>query len=138
MATVLDYDRKEKRGVSPWPWVALGLAFVLLTTCLVPKFTSSPGLVPAARADIGNIRIALDAFKSDTGRYPTYTEGLDALIKPPAGLANWHGPYLMHRLPSDPWGNPHAYVPPTGSAPPRVVSGGADRKAGTADDIASP
>jgi hypothetical protein len=36
---------------------------------------------------------ALDQFRLDTGRYPTTSEGLNALVSNP-GIPGWDGPYL--------------------------------------------
>ena len=40
------------------------------------------------------IRMALDAFRLDIGRYPTTAEGLDVLVENQSNVANWKGPYL--------------------------------------------
>lgn len=72
---------------------------------------------------------ALDLYYLDMGRYPTNSEGLDALIKAPAGTARWGGPYLKQpRVPDDPWGNPYQYHVPGKSTPYSIVSLGADGK----------
>ncbi len=44
--------------------------------------------------DIAALRAAVETFHIDVGRYPTTTEGLQALVTPPPGVANWHGPYV--------------------------------------------
>lgn len=64
-----------------------------------------------ARQDIVNIAGAVDMFEVDTGRFPTTAEGLTALVEPPAGLKEWHGPYLK-RIPVDPWGQAYIYCCP--------------------------
>jgi len=40
------------------------------------------------------IKTALDAFRLDNERYPTATEGLDALLWNKSNEDNWQGPYL--------------------------------------------
>src|SRR5205809_2033220 len=69
---------------------------VVLAAVVVPKFTSrsEQARVTAATTDISNLETALDAFEVDNGRYPSNEEGLAALVSPPAGLQNWHGPYI--------------------------------------------
>lgn len=67
----------------------------------------------AAKVQIENIAAALDHFDLDVGRYPTSEEGLQVLVKAPAGVANWDGPYLQR--PSaliDPWQRPYLYQVP--------------------------
>lgn len=53
---------------------------------------------------------SLDLFLLDVGRYPTDQEGLQALVSSPAGLAQWHGPYVTKAASLvDPWGRPYVY-----------------------------
>jgi general secretion pathway protein G len=80
------------------------------------------GLVaPAALRQLGGARISiakqsierltsvLDLYNLDVGSYPTTEQGLAALVRKPAGAANWNGPYLKgDEVPLDPWS--HAYV----------------------------
>jgi len=68
-----------------------------------------------AKTDTAELQIAelssgLDLFYLEVGRYPTAGEGLDALVRMPAGVAGWNGPYLKKAdLPADPWGQPYHY-----------------------------
>ena len=138
MGTPLNYASPRARSGDSWWWelAAYGL-FLAVIPHIVPRFVSSPGQVPAAQADVRDIRLALDNFKLDTGRYPAAAEGLGALLNPPTGLSGWQGPYDdVRRLSCDPWGRPYVYVPPTTSAPPKVLSLGPDGTPGT-DDVAS-
>jgi general secretion pathway protein G len=82
-----------------------------LAAMVVPKFTrrSEQAKDTAARVDIANLEIALDAFEVDCGRFPTAQEGLGALLNQPADTTNWMGPYIKRGLPKDPWGNPYVY-----------------------------
>jgi len=74
----------------------------------------------------------LDTYKLDNGRYPTTQEGLDALVKAPAGAATWRGPYMKkNTVPKDPWGNDYKYASPGEQGRPYdIVSYGADGRAG--------
>ena len=85
-----------------------------LAGIIVPKFTrrSEQARITAARADISNLEVALDAFEIDTGRYPTSSEGLGALIQQPGNVVDWQGPYIKRGIPKDPWGNPYVYKQP--------------------------
>ncbi len=95
----------------------------------------------AAKIQIESFGSALDLFFLDTGRYPSNSEGLTALVQRPGGIAAWNGPYLKGGVvPQDPWGNPYVYRAPGQRAPYDLVSYGADgREGGTgpAADIAS-
>lgn len=54
-------------------------------------------------------KIGLTPYKLDMGNYPTTEEGLQALMRAPAGKeANWKGPYL-EEIPTDPWKQPYQY-----------------------------
>src|SRR5690348_6412113 len=56
---------------------------------------------------------SLDLFLLDVGRYPTDQEGLQALVAPPPGLGQWHGPYVSKQVSLiDPWGHPYVYHQP--------------------------
>jgi general secretion pathway protein G len=102
------------------------------------------GRVAAARrgttvATIAALSATVEAFKADTGRYPTAAEGLDSLLTAPAGLdEKWKGPYLPGgRMPLDGWDHGFVYRFP-GKANPadfEILSAGADGVLGTADDI---
>jgi general secretion pathway protein G len=98
--------------------------------------------VKTTRLQIESFGSALDLFYLDTGRYPTSSEGLDALAQRPSSVAIWNGPYLRGgRVPADPWGHPYQYRSPTERTPPyEIVSFGSDGReggSGTAADISN-
>jgi general secretion pathway protein G len=95
-----------------------------------------------AKLQIESFSSSLDLFYLDTGRYPTTSEGLNALAERPADATVWNGPYLKGgRVPLDPWGNPYQYRSPVDHTPPyEILSFGSDgREGGTgnAADISS-
>jgi general secretion pathway protein G len=94
-----------------------------------------------AKLQIESFGSALDLFYLDTGRYPTSSEGLTALVQRPTGAEIWNGPYVKGgKVPSDPWGNGYQYRSPVESAPYEIVSYGSDGHeggAGTAADISN-
>jgi general secretion pathway protein G len=95
-----------------------------------------------AKLQIESFSSSLDLFYLDTGRYPTRSEGLNALAERPADVTVWNGPYLKGgRVPLDPWGNPYQYRSPVDHTPPyEILSFGSDgREGGTgnAADISS-
>lgn len=57
------------------------------------------------------LKTALVPYRLDVGNYPSTEEGLDALVKAPAGKEKkWKGPYLeASTVPLDPWDNPYKY-----------------------------
>jgi general secretion pathway protein G len=82
----------------------------------------------AAKIEINQIGNTLDLFKLEIGRYPTTSEGLQALIAAPSGVANWNGPYWKNAtVPKDPWGHDYKYASPgTHGTAYDIVSLGAD------------
>jgi general secretion pathway protein G len=89
----------------------LGLLTMMATPYVIRYIES--GRVKTARTEVANIGAALDLYKSDVGVYPTTAEGLDALVKPPAGVDNWNGPYLKKvGVLKDPWGRQYLYRSP--------------------------
>lgn len=64
----------------------------------------------SSQSDITALAAMLKHFKLDCGRYPTSSEGFDALLRPPIALVNrWHGPYSDRPIPVDRWGNRYLY-----------------------------
>lgn len=90
----------------------------------------NPAKQSAARAQIKNFSTALDSFLIDVGRYPSKTEGLNALFYRPEGLQSWNGPYVKKEIPEDPWGRPYIYRVPGSHGPYEIISYGADGVAG--------
>lgn len=110
-----------------------------LATVVVPKFTkrSEQAKITAAQTDIANMEVVLDAFEIDTGRYPTTSEGIRALIEQPSNADGWKGPYLKRGIPKDPWGNDYIYRQPGqhNEFGYDLSSPGPDGQPGTTDDI---
>ena len=66
--------------------------------------------VTAAKTQIKNLSGAVELYFLDTGTYPSNSEGLGALLKPPAGQGSWAGPYIRsNKAIEDPWGKPYVY-----------------------------
>lgn len=97
--------------------------------------------VKAAQTQLENLKLALNRFEIDLGRFPSSSEGLNALVeKPSDGGKAWQGPYLdSDKVPADQWGNPWNYRQPgqhrTDSFD--LWSNGPDGKEGGDDDIAN-
>ena len=101
------------------------------------KDTAQQARIVAARADIANIEVAINAFQLDCGRLPSTEEGLRALLDQPSAATGWKGPYLKRGTPADPWGNLYLYQCPGQHNPSRydLYSFGPDSLEGTEDDI---
>ncbi|MDA8432159.1 MAG: type II secretion system major pseudopilin GspG [Nitrospiraceae bacterium] len=82
--------------------------------------------VSATRTQVEMLGSALDAFRLDVGRYPTTSEGLNALITNP-GVEGWNGPYLRKSVvPNDAWRRPFQYQSPGSHGEYDLFSYGAD------------
>ncbi len=143
-----DSDRQRREFIAPEDLrfsrrpVVLGgiLLFLLLIGGLLvgrAKRMSPPGEAPRltreARAarELYALRVALERFRDDTGRYPGDEEGLKALVVNP-GVPGWNGNYVNVVRP-DPWRTPYHYaLTPDG---PVLRSCGPDRQSLTEDDL---
>ncbi|MFB2553941.1 type II secretion system major pseudopilin GspG [Ensifer soli] len=109
--------------------VILGLVMGLVGPRVLNYLTSSR--TRAAALQISSFKSSLDLFFLDTGRYPSASEGLNALVAKPTSADGWNGPYLQQSaVPADPWGNPYQYAVPGEKTPYRILSLGGDGVAG--------
>jgi general secretion pathway protein G len=137
------YRQQYYRGVSGFTLIELMLVMVILAVMaaiVLPKFTgrSQQAKVTAAKTQIAQLEVALDAFEIDLSRYPTTAEGLKALVEKPASDASeWQQAYLKRDIPKDPWGNDYVYRYPGqyNENGYDLYSLGPDRKLGGDDDI---
>ncbi|MBS7458924.1 type II secretion system major pseudopilin GspG [Coralloluteibacterium stylophorae] len=108
--------------------VIIGLLATVVTINVLPS--QDRAMVEKARADIATLEQAVESYRLDNLVFPPREAGLQALLKPPAGLARperyRQGGYIR-RLPDDPWGNAYQYAQPgRGGAAFEIVSLGAD------------
>jgi general secretion pathway protein G len=85
----------------------------LLATIVMPRMLNRPEQARRAKAkiDIRQIESALALFKTDTGRFPTTSEGLAALVSDP-GIRGYDNDGYLDKVPLDPWGNQYIYICP--------------------------
>lgn len=106
----------------------------------------------AARNQIEQFKVSLQAYYLDCGSFPTEEQGLESLWQKPVLYPvpeNWNGPYVARKIPCDPWGTDFTYMPGANSAVPDgtpenipfvIISYGSDKKeggSGTAEDVIS-
>lgn len=119
--------------------VILGLVMGLVGPRVLGYLSSSRER--AAKLQLQSFSSALDLYYLDMGRYPTTSEGLQALAKAPPGQDKWAGPYVQQgNVPNDPWGAPYEYRTPGRTKPYGITSLGSDGRRGgegEAADISS-
>jgi len=125
----------------PRYFAALIVLFVVLGAMLVTRTAQRQEDIhrqfpPGQRAlnDLTTLRIALEMFRKDCGRYPSTRETLLPLLRP-SKAPGWDGPYIKTLLP-DPWQTPYRYSVNAGVL--HLSSDGPDKQPGTEDDIEAP
>ncbi len=134
--------RKKRNGFTLVELMVVIFILGLLTTIVVINVLPSQdrAMVQKARSDIATLGQALEMYRLDNLGYPTSSDGLQALIAPPASLATTaryrQGGYIK-KLPDDPWGRPYQYDNPGRQGPGfDLYSLGADGAPGGDDDNA--
>ena len=133
--------RHEQRGFTLVEILVVITIIGLIMALVGPRVLNylAEAKVKAAKIQIESFSSTLDLFYLDTGRYPSATEGLTALVQRPGGVENWNGPYLKGTVvPNDPWGHPYIYRQPGEHGVYDIVSYGSDGQeggTGTAADI---
>ena len=110
----------------------------LLATMVMPKVLDKPEQArrTKAKVDIRAMQSALALFKTDTGRFPTTAQGLQALVANP-GIRGYSPEGYLERVPLDPWGNKYIYLSPgIRSKDYDLISYGKDGEPGGAGDDA--
>jgi general secretion pathway protein G len=136
-------QRRQRRGFTLIELLVVIVVLGVLATLVAPNVFRHVGTAKeaTARAQIEMLGAALDAYRLDTGRYPTTEQGLASLWQQPVAQprpVNWRGPYLRKAVPNDPWGAPYAYRAPgtVSGTGYDLLSMGADGKLGGAGDDA--
>ena len=95
--------------------------------------------IAKSKSDIRTLSSALKLYKLDNFNYPSTQQGLEALIRAPAGepaAKNWKNGGYIDRLPADPWGNEYQYLSPGDKMEFDLWSFGADARLG-GEDVAA-
>ena len=86
----------------------------LLVAAVAPQFIRQidTAEINRAKQDLRSIETSLNLYRLDNFRYPSTSEGLDALVTNPGEnvAPNWK-PYLRD-IPLDPWQQPYHYASP--------------------------
>jgi len=124
--------RRRARGFTLIELLVVLAILTLLAGIVGPRVLNQLGGAKSKTAalQIADIDKALEIYKLDTGRYPSNSEGLEALMTKPASANGWNGPYLKGGVPNDPWGNPYRYANPGPNGGIEILSLGGDNAPG--------
>ena len=118
-----DYRRLMLAGSSGFTLIEMLVVLViigLIMGLVGPRVLNylTEARVKAAKLQIEALSSSLDLYYLDTGRYPTTSEGLTALVRRPGNMAGWNGPYVKGGIvPEDPWKHAYIYRSPAEGAP---------------------
>jgi general secretion pathway protein G len=120
--------RLGERGFTLIEIMIVVIIIGLLAALVGPKLFGKLSMAKqkSAKMQIELFGTALDAFRLDTGRYPTTEEGLKALREKPSGVERWQGTYLPKEIPLDPWGKSYVYKSPGEHGDYDLISYGLD------------
>jgi general secretion pathway protein G len=104
----------------------------LLAALVVPRYMGQVDTanINRAKADLRGIETALNLYRLENFRYPSTTEGLEALVTNPGETSapNWR--QQLPRVPKDPWERPYQYASPGQHGDFDVFTLGADGQEG--------
>ena len=110
---IRNYWPLARRGFTLIELMIVVVILGLLATIIMPRILNRPEQARRIKAtiDIRNIQSALALFKTDTGRFPTTSEGLETLVSDP-GIRGYNPDSYLDKVPVDPWGNRYIYICP--------------------------
>jgi len=108
------------------------IVFILLAGIMAfvgPKIFEQMGRAKSSEAKIRIQQLVgqIELYRLEVGKYP---DTLQALVRQPAGVDKWSGPYAKDADLKDAWGNDYRYTIPGQGKPFDLVSLGADGKEG--------
>ncbi|OHB65041.1 MAG: type II secretion system protein GspG [Planctomycetes bacterium RBG_13_60_9] len=112
-SSIINHQSSIAKGFTLIELMIVVVILGLLATMVMPKILDKPEQArrTKAKVDIRSIQSALAMFKTDTGRFPTTAEGLQALVTD-SGIRGFNKEAYLERVPTDPWGSKYVYICP--------------------------
>jgi general secretion pathway protein G len=132
----MQFNYIKVRGFTLLELLVVMVIIGLLAGYVGPKYFDqiSKSEIKTARSQINALGKALDQYRVDTGHYPNSEQGINALIQMPSDEPKWDGPYLLKKVPPDPWGRAYLYKSPGENAEYDLYSLGKDGLVGGTKD----
>jgi len=131
--------KRKQRGFTLVELLVVLVIIGLIMGLVGPRVLSylTDARVKTARLQIENFSTSLDLYFLDSGRYPTTSEGLVALVKRSGDTPVWNGPYLKGgEVPNDPCGRPYVYRSPGEHGNYDIYSLGSDGRGESDSNVA--
>ena len=110
----LNHSRRQ-RGFTLMELLVVLAILGLLVSLVGPQVLNQLGGAKSktAKIQIKDLEQSLEMYKLDVGRFPSTSEGLNALVRKPGNATGWNGPYLKGgKVPNDPWSREYIYKYP--------------------------
>ncbi len=107
------FARRNSKGFTLIELMIVVVILGILASTIMPRLLNRPEQARRTKAkiDIRNIESVLALFKTDTGRFPTTSEGLEVLVTNP-GIKSYNPDGYLDKVPLDPWDNKYIYISP--------------------------
>lgn len=114
MASKTRSRRHRSRGFTLIEIMVVVVIIGLLAAIVAPNFIGQidTATINKVKQDIRGIETALNLYRLDNFRYPSTTEGLEALVSNPGGAVADTWKQYLPRMPMDPWDVPYQYMSP--------------------------
>jgi general secretion pathway protein G len=128
MRVIKPFVRVAEQGFTLLEIMIVVVIIGLLAAMVAPSLMGNvdKAQIARTRGDIRTIETALNLYRLDNFRYPSGSEGLQALVTNPGDAAAPNWKQQLKKLPVDPWNRPYQYASPGQHGEFDVFSLGAD------------